>query len=107
MNMGSRTGSVTMAMATPPTHEARPSAFHLLNTFRDGRGFDLLLVALTLGYLIVFGLAPILYTVLMSLQTVDMFTLGDLTRPFVGLANYMDVLTRPEAGMVARHTLVH
>ena len=106
MNMGSRAGSVTRTTAIPPIHHARPSAFHLLNTFRDGRGFDLLLVALTLGYLIVFGLAPILYTVLMSLQTVDMFTLGDLTRPFVGLANYMDVLTRPEAGMVARHTLV-
>ncbi|MCW6507477.1 carbohydrate ABC transporter permease [Lichenifustis flavocetrariae] len=78
----------------------------VFDTFRDGRGLDALLVLLTLVYLIVFGLAPILYTVLMSLQQVDMFTLGDFSRPFVGFANYVDVLTRPEAGMVARHTLV-
>lgn len=97
---------------------ARPDAGHgrrgaalsrrppLLATLWDGRGLDLALAGLTLAYLVVFGLAPILYTVLMSLQQVDMFTLGDLGRPFVGLANYVDILTRPEAGMVARHTLV-
>lgn len=72
----------------------------------DGPGLDGALTLVALAYLVVFGLAPILYVVLMSVQTVDMFTLGDLGRPFVGLANYVDVLTRAEAGMVARHTLI-
>ena len=107
MDTDSRAGPLAKSDGTgeaDPAASARrmgPLAF-----FCDGPGLDGALTLLALAYLVVFGLAPILYVVLMSVQTVDMFTLGDLDRPFVGLANYVDVLTRPEAGMVARHTLV-
>ena len=61
---------------------------------RDGRGFDGLLVALALGYLLVFSAFPLVYNVVMSLQEVDLFSLASFDRPFVGLQNYRDVLGR-------------
>ena len=72
--------------------------------FRDGRGFDTTLVTMALAYLFVFAALPMLYTVLMSVQKIDMFTLGTLARPFVGLHNYRRVLHMPEAWRVAKNT---
>ncbi|MBW4022602.1 MAG: sugar ABC transporter permease [Proteobacteria bacterium] len=72
--------------------------------FRDGRGFDITLVTLALAYLFVFAALPMLYTVVMSLQKIDMFTLGTLNRPFVGLRNYERVLHMPQAWRIARNT---
>ena len=75
-----------------------------IGAFRDGRGFDVTLVALALTYLFVFAALPMLYTVLMSVQKIDMFTLGTLARPFVGLRNYERVLRMPVAWRIAKNT---
>ncbi|MDA4805640.1 hypothetical protein NY486_07020, partial [Enterobacter hormaechei] len=63
----------------------------IIRTIRDGSGFDILLLGLALAYLIAFSAFPILYNIIMSLQTVDMFTITSFNRPFVGLQNYYDV----------------
>ena len=75
-----------------------------IRAFRDGRGFDVTLVALALAYLVVFAALPMIYTALMSVQKIDMFTLGTLARPFVGLRNYERVLRMPQAWLVAKNT---
>jgi multiple sugar transport system permease protein len=75
-----------------------------IRSFRDRRGFDVTLVALALAYLFVFAALPMLYTALMSVQKIDMFTLGTLVRPFVGLRNYERVLRMPQAWLVAKNT---
>jgi multiple sugar transport system permease protein len=77
---------------------------HGIRSFRDGRSFDVTLVGLALTYLFVFAALPMLYTVLMSMQKIDMFTLGTLARPFVGLRNYERVLRMPQAWLVAKNT---
>ena len=55
-----------------------------LSTLWDGRGFDLILIGIPIAFLIAISGAAILYNVLMSFQEVDMFSLGQLIRPFVG-----------------------
>lgn len=60
--------------------------------FRDGGGFDSLLVMLALGYLVVFSAFPLIYNVIMSFQAVDLFSLASFDRPYVGLNNYREVL---------------
>lgn len=75
------------------------------HSIRDGRGFDAVLIWLGLGYLLVFSAFPIVYTVVMSFQTVDMFTLASFDRPFVGLANYREVLGSPLASTVFWNTV--
>ncbi|GAB0116733.1 carbohydrate ABC transporter permease [Acidisoma sp. 7E03] len=74
--------------------------------WRDGAGFDVTLVTLALVYLFLFAALPMLYTVLMSVQKIDMFTLGTLARPFVGLRNYAHVLAMPIAWRVAENTAI-
>jgi multiple sugar transport system permease protein len=78
----------------------------LLASIRDGRGLDVVLVLIALGYLFAVSAFPILYNVVMSLQEVDMFTLASFDRPFVGLDNYVDVLTRPEALGILKNTVI-
>lgn len=60
--------------------------------FRDGGGFDSALVVLALGYLVIFSAFPLVYNLVMSFQEVDLFTLASFQRPFVGLANYREVI---------------
>lgn len=74
-------------------------------SLRDGSGFYALLVWLALGYLLIFSAFPLIYNVVMSLQTVDLFSLASFDRPFVGLENYRDVLSDPIAGMVLWNTV--
>lgn len=69
----------------------------LFGSIRDGRGFDALLVGFAVAYLFVFSAFPIVYNVIMSLQSVDLFNLASLDRPFVGLKNYEAVLSDPLA----------
>lgn len=78
----------------------------MIARFRDGSGFEVALVMLALAYLFVFAALPILYTVVMSFQKIDMFTLGTLVRPFVGLSNYHRVLAMPVAWRVAENTAI-
>lgn len=73
--------------------------------FRDGAGFDTILVTLALGYLVLFSGFPLVYNLVMSFQEVDLFSLASFDRPFVGLDNYVDVLTRPEAWGIFLNTV--
>jgi multiple sugar transport system permease protein len=77
----------------------------VVKTIRDGRGFDIVLVCFALAYLFAFSAFPIIYNVIMSLQTVDMFTLASFDRPFVGLKNYYEVMGRPIALPVLWNTV--
>ncbi|MFN4208078.1 MAG: sugar ABC transporter permease, partial [Agrobacterium albertimagni] len=56
----------------------------ILTSLTDGRGFDIGLVTLPLGFLFLLSGLPLIYNVLMSFQEVDMFSLGSFMRPFVG-----------------------
>lgn len=78
----------------------------VFSSLRDGVGFDILLVAAAMTFLVVLAGAPLIYNVLMSFQQVDMFTLGALFRPFVGVENYVAVVNQPEFWLVARNTLI-
>ena len=73
--------------------------------FRDGAGFDTILVTLALGYLVLFSGFPLVYNLVMSFQEVDLFSLGSFDRPYVGLDNYVDVLSRPEAWGIFLNTV--
>ena len=77
----------------------------LFGFVRDGRGFDAVLVWMALGYLLFFSAFPLVYNFIMSLQTVDLFTLASFDRPFVGLKNYIEVLSQPIAGQVLWNTV--
>ena len=68
----------------------------LLSSIRDGRGFDVVLVAFPLGFLFLMAGLPLLYNVLMSFQEVDMFSLGSFIRPLVGFDNYVALFRQPE-----------
>jgi multiple sugar transport system permease protein len=78
----------------------------LLNSMRDGVGFDLILVGAALLFLLALAGLPLVYNVLMSFQQVDMFTLGSLIRPFAGFTNYVAVVQQPEFWLVTRNTLI-
>lgn len=78
----------------------------ILNSMRDGVGFDLILVGAAMLFLVVLAGLPLVYNVLMSFQQVDMFTLGSLIRPFAGLTNYIAVVQQPEFWLVTRNTLI-
>ncbi|WP_274426454.1 carbohydrate ABC transporter permease [Chelativorans sp. YIM 93263] len=78
---------------------------HFWSSIRDSRGFDALLVWLALGYLTVFSAFPLVYNFVISLQTVDLFSLASFDRPFVGLENYREVLSDPVAGTVLWNTI--
>ncbi|MFC3165882.1 carbohydrate ABC transporter permease [Ciceribacter thiooxidans] len=78
----------------------------LLSSTIDGRGFDIVLVALPLTFLLALSGIPLLYNVLMSFQEVDMFSLGTLWRPFVGLRNYRELFAQPETWPILANTAV-
>lgn len=75
-------------------------------SFRDGRGLDRVLVWLTLGFLVAFSALPLVYNVVMSFQSVDLFTIASFDRPFVGLDNYKAVLSQRATGTIVRNTAV-
>ena len=78
----------------------------LLHSITDGHGFDILLVTLPLGFLLLLSGLPLLYNVLMSFQEVDMFSLGQLIRPFVGFKNYVDLFAMPETWPILGNTAI-
>lgn len=77
----------------------------IIRTIRDGSGFDILLLGLSLVYLVAFSAFPIIYNIIMSLQTVDMFTITSFKRPFVGLENYSTIFSQPIAATVLWNTV--
>ncbi|WP_448954946.1 carbohydrate ABC transporter permease [Labrys neptuniae] len=78
----------------------------IYSSLRDGRGFDIVLVALPLCFLLLMAGLPLLYNVVMSFQEVDMFSLGTLSRPFVGLRNYHTLFSQPETLPILYNTLI-
>ena len=78
----------------------------ILNSMRDGVGFDLILVGAAMLFLLALAGLPLIYNVLMSFQQVDMFTLGSLIRPFAGFTNYVAVVQQPEFWLVTKNTLI-
>ncbi|MCZ4346017.1 sugar ABC transporter permease [Devosia sp. J2-20] len=78
----------------------------LLSSLRDGKGFDIVLVAVPLLFLVVLSGLPLLYNVVMSFQEVDLFSLGTLNRPWVGFDNYVTVFSQPETWPILRNTAV-
>lgn len=78
----------------------------LLSSLRDGKGFDIVLVAVPLAFLLVLSGLPLVYNVVMSFQEVDLFSLGTLNRPWVGFDNYVTVFSQPETWPILRNTVV-
>ena len=77
-----------------------------LSNLWDGLGFDIILIGLPLIFLIAISGSAILYNVLMSFQEVDMFSLGQLIRPFVGFQNYQAILSDPQTWPIFWNTLL-
>lgn len=78
----------------------------ILSSLIDGRGFDIGLVAFPLGFLLLMSGLPLLYNVLMSFQEVDMFSLGTLFRPFVGIKNYVTLFSQRETWPIFANTAI-
>ena len=78
----------------------------LFSSVSDGRGFDIVLVALPLAFLFVMAGLPLIYNILMSFQEVDMFSLGSFVRPFVGFKNYIDLFKQPETIPILTNTVI-
>lgn len=77
-----------------------------LKFLRDGVGFDVLLLSAALGYLIALSGIPMLYNIVMSFQQVDVFSLGEFWRPWVGLDNYQRVMSQPEFWPIMGNTAI-
>lgn len=73
---------------------------------RDGGGFDGALVTAALVYLLAFSAFPLVYNVVISFQSVDLFTIGTFDRPFVGLQNYREIVRDPAFWPIVRNTFV-
>ena len=76
----------------------------ILSSIIDGKGFDIVLVALPLTFLLTLSGLPLIYNVLMSFQQVDLFSLGTFSRPFVGFKNYKDLFAQPETWPIFANT---
>ncbi len=78
----------------------------ILSSMRDGVGFDILLVTIPMVFLLCLTGLPLVYNILMSFQQVDVFTLGDWVRPFVGFENYKNVTSQPEFWLIIKNTTI-
>lgn len=78
----------------------------LTKSITDGVGFDLILVGVPLAFLLVFSGLPLIYNVLMSFQEVDLFSLGQLIRPFIGFKNYQAISAQPEFWPIMWNTVI-
>lgn len=76
----------------------------LLLSISDGRGFDIALVSVPLIFLFTMAGLPLVYNIVMSFQEVDMFSLGTIFRPFVGLKNYTTLFSMPETWPILKNT---
>ncbi len=74
--------------------------------FRDGGGFDSALVLLALAYLVTFSAFPLIYNLVISFQSVDLFNIATFDRPFVGFENYRDIAGDPLFWPVVRNTIL-
>ncbi|MEH3092909.1 MAG: sugar ABC transporter permease [Agrobacterium cavarae] len=74
--------------------------------FRDGGGFDSALVLFALAYLVTFSAFPLIYNLVISFQSVDLFTIATFDRPFVGLDNYREIIDDPLFMPIVRNTFL-
>ncbi|WP_296079993.1 carbohydrate ABC transporter permease [uncultured Agrobacterium sp.] len=74
--------------------------------FRDGGGFDSVLVLFALAYLVAFSAFPLIYNFVISFQSVDLFTIATFDRPFVGLDNYREIIDDPLFIPIVRNTFL-
>ncbi|WP_196258089.1 carbohydrate ABC transporter permease [Pelagibacterium limicola] len=72
----------------------------------DGKGFDIALVVVALGFLMIFAGLPLIYNVVMSFQKVDIFSLGTFARPFAGFDNYRAIFADPIFVPVMKNTVI-
>lgn len=73
---------------------------------RDGGGFDSALVLFALAYLVAFSAFPLIYNLVISFQSVDLFTIATFDRPFVGLDNYREIIDDPLFMPIVRNTFL-
>lgn len=66
--------------------------------------FDIAMLGVPLVFLVLICAVPVVYTIVMSFQSVDMFTIMSLRRPFVGLHNYISLFARPGARQIFLNT---
>ncbi len=78
----------------------------LFKSFRDGIGFDTLLIGFALLYLFAFAGLPLIYNVIISFQQVDVFSLGTLLHPSAGWDNYLAIFRDPLANTVFWNTVI-
>jgi multiple sugar transport system permease protein len=76
----------------------------ILSSITDGKGFDILLVSVTMIFLVAMAGIPLVYNIVMSFQKVDMFNLNTFSRPYAGLENYREVVSQPEFWLVMKNT---
>lgn len=76
----------------------------VLSSITDGKGFDLILVGVTMLFLFALAGMPLVYNIVLSFQQVDIFNLSTFSRPFVGFENYVAVVNQPEFWLVIRNT---
>lgn len=79
---------------------------NLFKSFRDGIGFDTLLIGFALLYLFAFAGLPLIYNVIISFQQVDVFSLGTLLHPSAGWDNYLSIFRDPLANKVFWNTII-
>jgi len=73
---------------------------------RDGGGFDSALVLFALAYLVAFSAFPLIYNLVISFQSVDLFAIATFDRPFVGLDNYREIIDDPLFMPIVRNTFL-
>ncbi|MGP1397649.1 MAG: carbohydrate ABC transporter permease [Inquilinaceae bacterium] len=78
----------------------------VIRSFRDGLGFDGLLICAALVYLLAFAGLPLIYNIIISFQRVDVFSLGTLFHPGAGWDNYRSIFNDPLAWRVLVNTVV-
>ncbi|TCL89202.1 carbohydrate ABC transporter membrane protein 1 (CUT1 family) [Rhizobium sp. PP-WC-2G-219] len=78
----------------------------IISSLKDGKGFDIALIAFPFAFLFALAGLPLIYNILMSFQEVDMFSLGTFWRPFVGLKNYVTLFSQPETWPILSNTAI-
>ncbi|MGO2513104.1 carbohydrate ABC transporter permease [Marinomonas polaris] len=78
----------------------------IFSSIRDGKGFDIILISISLIFLVLFSGVPLIYNAIMSFQEVDMFNLGTFIRPWVGLDNFKSLFEDPTTLPIFKNTAV-
>ena len=72
----------------------------------DSKYFDIALIAIPVLFLLCFSGLPLVYNIIISFQEVSPLSLGDISRPFVGLDNFLVVFEDPDFYLILNNTVV-